>query len=398
MNETQTMTDGEESNTMNALSSRERVQLALQHQEADRVPCALGGGPYGLVDDLYLRLLKLLNLGEPVAPFRKYHNISYQDDRLWDVLGTDMRYVYPGDSPTSPSRMSNDPNRFLDALGQEWVRAFPYYYAGPALLARATQVSDIDRLISWPDVNLPEWTAGVHDRAKWLRTTTDCWITARMVASHGPYQTACDLRGTEQFLVDMIDDPEFAETLIDRITTLYEGLLRNYLLACGPYIDMIELPGDDYAGNTNLILSPRLFQQLILPALKRLVTVAKDVRPDLVVMFHSDGVITRLIPDLLSIGIDVIHPLEPLPAMDLTAIKAEFGKRVSFLGGIDISRAMPGARQDVAEEVQRRIRQLAPGGGYILTPANHLQADVPAENVLELVEAVRRFGRYPIVG
>jgi uroporphyrinogen decarboxylase len=377
------------------LTSRQRVQLALQHQEADRVPYALGGGPYGVVDDLYFRLLKLLNLGEPAAPFRKYHNISYQDDRLWQALGTDIRYVYPGDSPTSPSRTTDDPNHLRDALGQLWVRAFPYYYAGPGLLAHASQISDIDRLVTWPDANLPVWTAGVSDRAQWLRQTTDCWITARMAASHGPYQTACDLRGTEQFLVDLVEEPEFAETLIERITTLYADLLCNYLLACGPYIDMIELPGDDYAGNTNLIVSPRLFRRFILPALRRLVTVVKEIRPDLVVMFHSDGVITQLIPDLISIGIDVIHPLEPLPAMDLPTIKAEFGQRVSFMGGIDISHAMPGSRADVTAEVQRRIEQLAPGGGYILTPANHLQADVPAENVVELFDAARRFGQYP---
>lgn len=381
---------------LDQLTSRERVRIALQHQEPDRVPYAIGGGPYGIVDDLYFRLLDLLDLGDPVAPFRQYHNISYQDDRLWQALGTDIRYVYPAASPTSPSRVGATPDQLFDALGQPWVRALPYYYAGPGLLRQAQGVADIDRLVTWPDPDAPHWTTGVRERAKWLRETTDCWIAARMVASHGPFQTACDLRGTEQFLVDMLDEPEFAETLLDRITTLYAQLLRNYLLACGPYIDMVELPGDDYAGNTSLIISPRLFRTLILPALKRLVTVAKEVRPDLVVMLHSDGAITPLLPDLISIGVDVIHPLEPLPAMDLAAIKAEFGDQVSFMGGVDISHAMRGARADVAAEVQRRIRQLAPGGGYILTPANHLQADVPAENVVELVEAARRFGRYPL--
>ena len=380
-----------------SLTASERVQITLHHQEADRVPYAIGGGPYGIVDELYFRLLQHFKLGEPVAPFRPYHNISYQDDRLWQALGTDLRYVYPGASPTSPSQATNDPNHFRDALGQLWVRALPYYYAGPGPLAPATQVSDIDQIIAWPDPDLPVWTAGVQERAHWLRTTTDAWITARMVASHGPYQTACDLRGTEQFLVDMLEAPEFAATLLDRITTLYASLLRNYVLACGPAIDMVELPGDDYAGNTNLIVSPRLFCQFILPALQRLVTTVKELRPDLVVMLHSDGAITKLIPDLIRIGVDVIHPLEPLPAMDLSAIKADFGQQVSFMGGIDISHAMRGTPEEVAAEVQQRIHQLAPGGGYILTPANHLQADVTTENVVALVAAAQRFGVYPVV-
>jgi uroporphyrinogen decarboxylase len=111
---------------------------------------------------------------------------------------------------------------------------------------------------------------------------------------------------------------------------------------------------------------------------------------------HSDGAIAALLPDLVALGVDVIHPLEPLPATDLAAIKARYGKQVSFLGGIDISHAMPGSRQAVVAEVQQRIAQLAPGGGYILAPSNHLQADVPAENVVTLFETTRQLGTYPL--
>jgi uroporphyrinogen decarboxylase len=113
-------------------------------------------------------------------------------------------------------------------------------------------------------------------------------------------------------------------------------------------------------------------------------------------MFHSDGAITKLLPDLISLGVDVIHPLEPLPATNIPEIKEKFGNQVSFLGGIDISHAMPGTRGDVIAEVKRRISQLASGGGYILAPSNHLQADVSAENVVTLFETAREFGKYPI--
>ena len=113
-------------------------------------------------------------------------------------------------------------------------------------------------------------------------------------------------------------------------------------------------------------------------------------------MLHSDGAVTPLLPDILCLDVDVIHPLEPLPATDHAAIKAEFGERVAFLGGIDISHAMRGTKEDVIAEVRRRIERLAPSGGYILAPANHLQADVPPENVITLFEAAREFGRYPL--
>jgi len=110
-------------------------------------------------------------------------------------------------------------------------------------------------------------------------------------------------------------------------------------------------------------------------------------------MLHSDGAITKLIPDFLDLGVDVIHPLEPLPATDIPAIKANYGDKVTFLGGIDISHAMPGSQQDVIDEVERRLTQLAPGGGYILAPSNHLQADVPPENVVTLFDTARVFSQ-----
>jgi len=378
------------------MTSRQRVLTALAHEEPDRVPLALGGGPYGLVDDLYLRLVKLLDLGEPVTPFRTGHSISFMDDRLLDRLGTDLRYCWPGLLPNSPVVPGADDDTFYDSYGQVWKRALPYFYAGEGILKEAAGIEDIERRVRWPDLTDPRWSAGVAERARRLRQETDAFIVMRMVASHGPFQTACDLRGTEEFLIDLSLQPDFARTLLERVTTSIEGLLRLAMQAGGEYFDMIELPGDDYAGNQGPILSPAMFRKFIQPCLERLVKVIKEHNPDIKIMLHSDGAITALLPDLIALGVDVIHPLEPLPASDLAAIKAKYGKQVSFLGGIDITHAMPGSRQEVIAEVRQRLAQLAPGGGYILAPSNHLQADVPAENVVTLFETARQLGAYPL--
>ena len=212
-----------------------------------------------------------------------------------------------------------------------------------------------------------------------------------MVASHGPFQTACDLRGTENFLMDLTLRPEFAQALLDKVTEAINGLLRLAMQAGGQWFDMIELPGDDYAGNTSTIISPGMFRQFIKPCLARLIHTVKEHNPDTFIMLHSDGAITRLLPDMIDLGVDVIHPLEPLPATDILAVKADFGDKLAFLGGIDISHAMPGSREDVVNEVKQRINQLASGGGYILAPSNHLQADVPPENVVTLFKTARQF-------
>jgi uroporphyrinogen decarboxylase len=378
------------------MTSRQRVLTALTHDEPDTVPLALGGGPYGIVDELYLRLVNFLRLGKLVPPFRSGHSISYMDDRLFEKLGTDLRYCWPGLLPNSPVTPGEDTNTFYDSYGQVWKRALPYYYAGDGILKEASSIDDIDRLINWPDLSNPRWMANVTERARTLREQTDYFVVMRMVASHGPFQTACDLRGTETFLMDMALNPEFAQILLDKITSILEGLLRLAMQAGGRYFNMLELPGDDYAGNTNTIMSPVMFRKFIKPCMARLVNVVKEHNPDVKVMLHSDGAITSLLPDIIDLGVDVIHPLEPLPATDLTAVKDKFGKQVTFLGGIDISHAMPGSHEDVIAETKRRIAQLAPGGGYILAPSNHLQVDVRAENVVTLFETAHKFGQYPI--
>lgn len=378
------------------MTPRRRVQTALAQQEPDRVRVALGGGPYGLVDDLYLRLIRLLDLGEPVPPFRTGHSISYMDDRLLERLGIDLRYCWPGLLPNSPVHRGGDDDTCYDSYGQVWKRAFPYYYTGEGILKDATSIDDIESRVHWPDLSDPRWTHGVAERARILHEQDEYFVVMRMITSHGLFQTACDLRGAEAFLMDMALNPEFAYTLLYRVTSIMEGLLKLAMQAGGKYFDMVELPGDDYAGNANTLFSPAMFRKFVAPCLERLIHTIKEHNPDTKVMLHSDGAITKLLPDFIALGADVIHPLEPLDANDMQAVKEKFGRQVSFLGGIDISHAMPGTRQDVITETKLRLSQLASGGGYILAPSNHLQADVPAENVVTLFEMAREFGTYPV--
>jgi uroporphyrinogen decarboxylase len=389
-------TKNREKKLNSVMTPRERVMKSLAFEETDRVPLAIGGGPYGIVDDLYFRLLKLKGLGQPVEPFREGHNISYLDDRLFLELGTDLRFVFPTLSPTSPNQPGTSPGTFLDAYGQVWKRAFPYFYTDRGILADIHAVDQIDEIMRWPDATDPRWFHNLEERARMLREAGDFWLTARMVVSHGPYQMACDLRGTEQFMLDLAIRPELAHALLDRIGDSICDFLDFYLAACGQYIDMIELPGDDYAGNENLIISPAMFRRFIQPVNIRMVKRVKTFRPDIKVMLHSDGAISKLLPDLIDCGIDVIHPLEPLPATDQAANKTAYAGKIAFLGGIDISHAMPGSIENVEAEVMRCLRELAPGGGFILAPSNHLQADVPPENVVALFEYARQYGKYPI--
>jgi uroporphyrinogen decarboxylase len=354
----------------------------------------LWGGPYGIVDPLYIDLLEKLNLGKPTAPFRQGHTINYLDDRLLAALGTDTRYVYPGASPTSPRYPTADPERFLDDFGQVWVQTFPYYSAASGMLEGAQTMDEIETHVSWPDVTRSEWTAGVTRRARALSEQGKHYIIARMVVSHGPFQLASDLRGTSNLMLDFSFNPDFAVTLLEKVTGTICGLLEGYLHAGQGLFDMIELPGDDYASNENLIISPAMFRQFIKPCITRMVETIRAIQPEIKIMLHSDGAVQKIIPDFIELGIDVLHPLEPVSGMDVRAVKAAFGGQIAFIGGVDISHAMPGTLKEVREDVDRCLRDLAPGGGYVLAPCNHLQADVPAENVIELFKYARESGVY----
>ena len=371
----------------------ERVKLTLEHQVPDRVPLALWGGPYGIVDPLYFSLLEKLDISSPTKPFRSGHTINYLDDRVLEGLGTDTRYIWPGASPSSPKHGSHDDDLVYDDFGQPWQMTSPYYSATDGLLTKAHSLDDVEELVQWPNTDDPRWTEGVNERSKALKDS-GFFIIGRMVLSHGPFQMACDLRGMENFMIDMFDRPDFAKTLLNRITGLICDLTVNYLESSQGVIDMIELPGDDYAGNQNLILSPNLFRKMIRPCLEQIIAVIRKQHPKVKIMLHSDGAITKLIPDFIDMGVDVLHPLEPVKGMNPAEIKIKYGQQLSFLGGVDISHALPGSTQDVRNDIERCFRDLAPGGGYIMAPCNHLQADIPPENVIEMYTYANSAGIY----
>ena len=380
---------------MAKMTPRERVRMALDHREPDRVPMALGGGPYGIADDLYLKLVNFFDLGDPVPPFRKGHSISYMDDRVLEKLGVDTRYVWPGASPSSPIYPTDKPDIFLDGYGQPWKYLAPYYHPDKGLLADAS-IEEIESRVKWPDLSNPRWYDGVRERAKALSEETDYFVIARMATSHGPYMTASHLRGVEQFFLDMAMDEEFTLALVERVTDTIDGLLRVYLEAGGDYFDMIELSGDDYATQTGMAMSPKMFRSYFKPSIKRFVNTIKSFNSEIKVMLHCDGDLTAILPDIIECGVDVLHPLEPVPSVDFAEIKANFGDALAFLGAIDIVHALPGSHQDVIDEVKRRIHQLAFGGGFVIAPANHVQSDVPPENLVTLFNAAEEHGRYPI--
>jgi len=376
------------------MTPRERVLTALHHEEPDRVPMALWGSYYTLQDGTYFKILKHLNLGDPLPPFRRFktRNSNYYDERVLDILGTDTRYVWSGFTNLGGA----PPDTLIDAWGVQWQRVGPNITSVGAPLAGLT-IDQIDGY-AWPEPEKYLTLDLLRDRITTLRGEGKHAIVARAVNSYGPFEQAAELRGREQFYMDMVLEPEIARLVIDKVTDVIVRLNELYLDACGKDIDIIEIPGDDFGGTEDLLISPKAFDVLLKPALTRIVEPIRQFRSDLSIAFHTDGAVMKIIEGLIETGIHILNPLEPLPANDWELVKRTYGDRLCFMGGIDLKKAMPGSLQDVENDVKRCICTFARGGGYILTPANHLQSDVPPSNVVALYEYCKKHGRYPLQG
>ena len=117
------------------------------------------------------------------------------------------------------------------------------------------------------------------------------------------------------------------------------------------------------------------------------------------VFFHTDGDVFDLVPDFIEIGIDILNPIQTSAGRmsDLAGLKQRYGENMAFCGAIDTHRVLPfGTPEQVRQEVRRVINILGPGGGYMLASVHTLMNDVPAENILAMVDAVEEFGRYPL--
>jgi uroporphyrinogen decarboxylase len=375
-----------------AFTPRERVLTALNHQEPDRVPLALWGSWYGVTDELYFRVLEEFKW-QPVAPFRPdlIHSVNYYDDRLLEYLGVDVRHVDPG-STAFTSRISADGR---DRWGLEWDTSGLYRTANRHPLQEAT-IDDLEKQ-TFPDAELAINTDQIIKRLEAIRALPQKYaVVGRAVESYGFFEMAQSLRKHDVLLMDLALNPDFVHALIDRLFNSYAAMITRFLDVAGEHLDMLELPGDDFAGNRQPIISIEMFDQFFKEPYRRMVTLVKTHSPHIKVVYHSDGAITPFLSRLVEIGFDVIHPLEPLPATDFEKVKADYGRQLVFMGGIDIREALQGSQQQVEQEVCTRLKQMARGGGYIMAPANHLQWDIPLRNLFTLYEAAQKYGIYPL--
>ena len=148
---------------------------------------------------------------------------------------------------------------------------------------------------------------------------------------------------------------------------------------------------DDLAGQQGPFMSPAHFRQFFLPHMR---SVAETIEKPWI--FHSDGDIMLLLDDLLTLGMNGIHPIQQ-PPMDIAEVKVRYGERVCLVGNIDLGHTLTlGNPDEVEDEVEQRIAVAGGGGGYIISSGNSLTDYCRKENVLAMASAVRKYGKYPL--
>jgi uroporphyrinogen decarboxylase len=194
------------------------------------------------------------------------------------------------------------------------------------------------------------------------------------------FERGWSLRGLEQFLVDMVEAPAFVDALFDRICRFNLELIEQ---ACAHDIDCVRF-GDDWGAQHGMIMGPRFWRRFIRPHFARMVQ--KVAAHGKASFLHSDGDIRQIIPDLIEVGLNILNPVQP-DVMDVYALNREYGKDLTFWGGVSVQQLLPiGSSQQVRAEVRRLIGELGAGGGFVIAPTHSLGADIPLENIIAMAE------------
>lgn len=350
------------------MKHRERILMALDHEQPDRCPMHIL-----LTPDFAQRLKTVLEEnGEDIGEI-DYGVLGgrypYKLDRLLDadMLITTVGWLHSFNHPQE---------HYVDEWGVEWSAT---YFNTPFGKGRYTDIvnnplaeeSAIDRYQP-PDPDRPK----IYEEAGRVigEFKHEYWIVGSVAG--GIFESACGLHGYENMLIDLAINPMIAERIM-QITYQYHLVAAKRLTEMG--VDMIWL-GEDVGAQKNMLISPHLWREFLKPKMANIISEVKSINPAVKVAYHSDGYIYPIIPELIEIGLDVLNPIQP-GAMDPYQLKKEFGENLCFWGSIDQQHTLPhGTPQAVRAEVLERLYIMGKGGGFIIAPAHRVQIDTPMEN------------------
>ncbi len=360
------------------MNSRERVVTALRRQQTDRVPFdfALGFSPYQL---------------------EQFHQRTGQTDPD-DYFGADVRGVGLG-----PTRLQTDFSPYIDrsvlpshGYVDEWGMGHiptasddQYHSHLEGYVYPMARLRTRREALDYP---LPDIEAEYRyeEPARRIKDHHARGLAVMAGMACTIFEAAWYMRSMELLLTDFVDNQDFAETLLDRITAKREMQARQFALL-GPDVIMF---GDDVASQRGMLMSVPMWRRWLKPRLARAIAAARHANPQVLIFYHSDGDATAIVPDLIEIGVDILNPVQP-ECMDPFALKRAYGERLSFWGTLGTQSVLPfGSADDVRRDIRQKIDRVGCGGGLLLAPTHMVEPEVPWENIVAFVETVKEYGRY----
>jgi uroporphyrinogen decarboxylase len=345
------------------LSSRERVRLALQHQETDRTPiamvCAGINPPARRELEAYLQRERGLSAQ------------SYLDGIL-DVRGVAPAYIGP---KLAPGEDIWGVRRQAVSYGEGSYDEITYYP-----LAEVEDASELDKR-RWPSADWFDY-ATLPER---IRAANADGEHCLMVANGNVFESSWYMRGFERMFMDFALNPELAHAILSRVADFQIEHFRRMLAASAGWVDL-AFTADDIGGQNGPLLAPSMWAEFLKPYHTRLNRAIHEFGAK--VIYHSDGAVMWAVDGLIEMGVDVLQALQfSAKGMDAREMKARWGNRLCFEGGVSVQTTLPlGSVEDVRRETEERIRVLGKGGGYILGPSHAIQAGTPPENIVAMFD------------
>ena len=370
---------------MARMTHRERVLAAVDRQETDRTPIDFGGTlATAIVPSTYDSLKNHLEMDHATQIGWKRQQLVMPHETILKRFDVDTRPLKLGVYEGGQAR-SLGPTTMMDDWGTTWSNeASTHYMAvdGPFFNSEP----DPERIAEyqWPDPDNPGLYRNLKETAERLHSQTDFAVVLDLGIG---VLTRCQfIRGFMEFLFDLMDHPQFATALMDRFADVWVGIARNALKQVGHLVDVVFW-GDDYGMQEAPLFRPQLFTDLVKPVNRQMVAAVKELTAARI-MFHSCGCVYPMINDLIDIGIDALNPVQVAAAnMAPERLKAEFGDRLAFWGGVDTQDVLPFKDPEtVRAEVRHLIDILGAGGGYVLATVHNIQDQVPPENIVAMFD------------
>lgn len=384
-------------NERNEITPRERVRLAMNLQEPDRVPIEFGGGVSNFHEDVYREFEEHLGIGYWKIWTTNWGGFKV-DERVLQRLHVDFRHIWFGFGGTkcwTPVKVYPD-GTYTDFWNIRY-RAINHIYSNIVEypLQGAKDPKDIENYFAvLPDPRAvgAEAAEDLKEEAEYLSKETSYAIKGEPMWSH--FELAQWIRGMQEFFIDMVERQEMAFTLQKELYEYQALMYQKFFEAVGDYLDVLWT-SDDFGGQQGSLISRQDFVEQVKPWQKKRVDYIRERAPNAKIFHHTCGSAYEVIPELIDIGYDGLNPLQPFAKnMEPERLKEEFGDKLFFLGGLDHQFILSKSTQEVKEFTERLIKAYAPGGGYILGPTHVVPRNTRVEGIIAACDHVLEIGKY----